>query len=110
MPLFERTRIEIFIPELALPAYQDILRAFQREFAFAFGGCSTLTGVQGHYVSISGQLIPDTINLVFVDIPYSLNSDRETLTIYCDYLEEVASLALEEETVLITASPCYHTG
>ena len=39
MPLSERARIEVYIPDLPKPAYQDLLEAFDREFTdtpFAF--------------------------------------------------------------------------
>ncbi len=90
MPLFERTRIEIFIPESLLLEYGNLLHEFQLELAFTFGGCSTLSSVEGYYVAEHGQLMRDTINLLFVDIPLSLSGDYDIVSSYCEELRRAA--------------------
>ena len=36
MPLFEKARIEVYLPDLPKPAYQELLAALDREFTYTF--------------------------------------------------------------------------
>lgn len=38
MPLLERTRVEVYQPDLPSSEYQDLLRSFEEELTYAFGG------------------------------------------------------------------------
>ena len=42
MPLSEKARIEVYLPDLPRAEYQDLLGALEQEFAYTFGGCTTL--------------------------------------------------------------------
>ena len=42
MPLSEKTRIEVYLPDLPLPAYQKLLEALRREFTHSFGGSTMM--------------------------------------------------------------------
>ena len=42
MPLSEKARIEVYLPDLPRAADQDLLAAFEQEFSYTFGGCSTI--------------------------------------------------------------------
>jgi hypothetical protein len=57
LPLLERVRVEVYIPDLPHQEYWGLLYSFQEEFSYAFGGCSVLRGIDGSYLSISGKLI-----------------------------------------------------
>ena len=67
MPLLERVRVEAYLPDLPSSEYQNLLRSFEEEFTYAFGGCSIVRGLEGSYLSDSGDRIPDRINLIFSD-------------------------------------------
>jgi hypothetical protein len=45
LPLSEKARIEVYLPDVPRPAYQDLLAALEQEFTYTFGGCTTLRGL-----------------------------------------------------------------
>ena len=47
MPLSEKARIEVYLPDLPRRAYQDLLASLEREFSYSFGGCTTVRGLEG---------------------------------------------------------------
>lgn len=47
MPLSEKARIELYLPDLPRQEYRDLLEALDREFAYTFGGASILRGIEG---------------------------------------------------------------
>ena len=75
MPLLERVRVEVYIPDLPTAAYRNLLRSFAEEFTYAFGGCTVVTGLEGSYLSKTGAMIPDRINLIYADLPLALSTN-----------------------------------
>ena len=67
MPLSEKARIEVYLPDLPRPSYRDLLEALEQEFTHTFGGCTTVHGLSGHYLSDFGLTIPDRVNLLYTD-------------------------------------------
>ncbi len=108
MPLLERTRVEVYLPDLPLPEYQNLLRSFEEEFTYAFGGASIVRGLEGSYLSESGERIPDRINLLYSDAPLALSTDFASLAAYVRELRRAAMEALSEEAVLISVEQVYH--
>ena len=90
MPLPEKARVEIYIPDLPAPAYQELLERLEREFTFGFGGCTIQLGLSGSY------------------LPYSVSGHLPTLSTYADALRNAAFLALDEEAILVTVTQVYH--
>lgn len=80
MPLLEKARVEVYLPDLPRAAYQDLLGAPEREFTYAFGGCTIIRGLDGSYLSQAGLQIQDRINLIYTDTPYSFEENFETLS------------------------------
>jgi hypothetical protein len=108
LPLSEKVRIEIFIPDLPTPVYDRILEEFGDELSYAFGGCTITTG-SGKYRSASGFILPDRINILFSDTPFDWEKDRDLIERYAEELQDVIQRALEgEEVILITLHPVYH--
>ena len=108
MPLSEKVRIEIFIPDLPDPIYGSLLDELGSELSYAFGG-STVLAASGKYRSAEGFILRDRINLLFSDAPFLWERDRLTMTRYIELLRIVTQRALEqEEAVLISAHPVYH--
>jgi len=108
LPLSEKVRIEIFIPDLPDPIYDRILEEFSDELSYAFGGCS-ITSSSGKYRSTSGVILPDKIHILFTDTPFEWEKDRALLTQYAEELHDIIQRTLEgEEAILITAHPIYH--
>jgi hypothetical protein len=64
LPLFERARIEVYLPDVVHPAYPELLAALEREFTFAFGGCTLVRDLEGSYLSRHGNVMRDRINLL----------------------------------------------
>ena len=109
MPLSEKVRIEVYLPDLPRAAYQDLLESIDREFTYTFGGCTAVRGLDGSYLSRQGLVLKGRINLVFVDAPLLFTEDSERISRYADHLRQAAFVALEEEAVLVAAYPVYHS-
>ena len=67
MPLSEKARIEVYLPDVPRQAYRDLLIVLEQEFTFTFGGCTLLRGLEGSYLSQGGLPTRDRINLLFTD-------------------------------------------
>lgn len=109
MPLSERTRVEIYLPDLPTAAYRKLLEAFDTEFTYSFGGCTTNRGLVGSYLSRAGMKTPDRINLIYTDIPVALSTNFELIAAYAGELKRAAFEALSEEAVLVVVVQVYHT-
>ena len=108
MPLSEKIRIEIFIPDLPDPIYGRILEEFGDELSYAFGGC-TVSSTSGKYHSDSGLILPDRINILFTDAPFKWAKDRDVIKRYAEELRGIIEQTLkEEEAILISVYPVYH--
>ena len=64
MPLLERARVEVYVPDLPSPYYRHLLLSFEEEFTYAFGGCTILRELDGSFLSRAGAKTPDQINLI----------------------------------------------
>ncbi len=109
MALLERTRIEVYLPDLPTAAYQKLLDAFDTEFTYSFGGCTTNRGLDGSYLSRAGVKTPDRINLIYTDIPVALSTNFELVAAYAGELKRSAFESLSEEVVLVVVKQVYHT-
>ncbi len=103
MPLSERARIEVYLPDLPRAAYYDLLEELSREFTYAFGGCTIIQALDGSYLSAAGLPVQDRINP-----PYAFAENFQTVSTYADKLKAAVAKALDEETVLITVATIYH--
>ena len=108
MPLLERVRIEVYIPDLPLSEYENLLRSLVEEFTYAFGGSSVLRGLDGSYLSVAGEVIPDRINVVYSDVPLALSTDYTSVAAYTGELKSAAMEVLPEEAVLVSVEQVYH--
>jgi hypothetical protein len=108
LPLLERARVEVYIPDLHAPHYHNLLLAFEEEFTYAFGGCTIVGGLQGSYLSTSGVKTPDRISLIYTDLPLALSTNSDSAARYAEELKQVAADALSEEALLVTVTQIYH--
>ena len=108
MPLFERARVEVYLPDLPRAIYQDLLAALTREFTYTFGGCTINSGLDGSYLSRAGQHVQDRINLIYTDTPYSFEKNFEIISSYADKLKAAVFAALEEDAILVAVMRTYH--
>ena len=109
MPLSVRARVEIYLPDQSIPAYQDLLRAIVEEFTNTFGGCTVIRGLDGHYLSKFGQIIPDRVNLVYTDTSFDFQEHAEEIGMYTNKIRDNAFKALNEVAVLVVFWPVYHS-
>ena len=108
MPLFEKVRIEIFIPDLPDPSYSNLLKQLEIEMSYTFGGC-TVVSASGRYRSTTGLILPDKISILFVDAELQLQRDRLRIEQYVERITESIGRALErEEAVLVAVYTVYH--
>jgi hypothetical protein len=107
LPLLERVRVEVYLPDLPSSEYQNLLRSFEEEFTYAFGGSSIVRGLEGNHLSQSGERIPDRINLLYSDAPLPLSTNFDSLAAYVQELK-CATDALSEEAILISVEQVYH--
>jgi hypothetical protein len=54
------------------------MRSFEEEFTYAFGGSSIVRGLEGSYLSQSGERIADRINLLYSDAPLALSTNFDS--------------------------------
>ena len=108
MPLSEKARIEVYLPDLPRAVYQDLLRALTQEFTYTFGGCTIIRGLDGSYLSQAGLPIQDRINLIYTDTPYTFAENFEIVSTYADKLRTATFAALAEEAILVAVSQVYH--
>ena len=108
MPLLERVRVEVYLPDLPSSEYQNLVRSFEEEFTYSFGGCSIVRGLEGSYLSASGKRIPDRINVLYSDAPLALSTNFDSVAAYVGKLKRAAMEALSEESVLISIEQVYH--
>jgi hypothetical protein len=109
LPLSERARIEVYLPDLPRFNYQDLLDALTAEFTYAFGGCTIIRGLDGSYLTKADLPIQDRINLIYADTPYAFAENFQIIETYADKLNRAALAALEEEAILIVISQVYHS-
>lgn len=108
MPLSEKVRVEIFIPDLPDPAYGRILEHLGDELTYAFGGC-TVQPAFGKYRSASGLIIPDKVNVLFADAPLHPEEDAHLVERYAQGLQDAVAQALgEEEAILVAVHAVFH--
>lgn len=109
MPLLEKARIEVYLPDLPRAAYQDLLDALAQEFTYTFGGCTIISGLDGRYLSRAGLQVQDRLNLIYTDTPYSFEEHVEIISTYAEKLKGAAFAALEEEAILVAVVKVYHS-
>ena len=108
MPLSEKIRIELFIPDLPDPVYGRMLHELGDELSYAFGGC-TVAPTKGKYRSTAGVILPDKINILFTDTPFHWEKDRLLLEQYAEGLRQVVQKVLSsEQAILIAVFPVCH--
>ena len=109
MPLSEKVRVEVYLPDLPKLSYDMLLVTLEQEFTYTFGGCTILRGLSGSYLSTVGLTIQDRVNLIYTDAPFSLDGNLLTLSRYADELRDAAFQALDEEAILVVAYKVYHS-
>ena len=109
MPLSEKARVEVYLPDLPSVAYQELLNALEQEFTYTFGGCTLVRGLSGSYQSQLGLPVEDRINLLYTDTPFTFDEGYERLSRYTDALRQTAFDSLEEEAILVVAFKVYHS-
>ena len=108
MPLSEKVRVENYVPDLPVQTYQDLLESLEQEFTHTFGGSTVVRGLRGSYLSRLGSAMRDRVNLIYSDLPLSLQGDRELISRYADYIRDATPAALNEEAVLVAVIEVYH--
>ena len=108
MPLLERVRVEVYVPDLPAATYRNLLLSFEEEFTYAFGGCTIPRGLDGNYLSRAGVKTPDRINLIYTDLPLALSTNFESVARYAGELKQAAAEALSEEAVLVVIIQVHH--
>ena len=110
MPLSEKARIEVYIPDLPFPAYLNLLDTLEQEFTYTFGGCTLIRGLHGTYLSVAGFPMEDRVNVLYADASIRFDDNLTSLARFTDKLRQIVFEALNEETVLIAAYKVYHSG
>ena len=108
MPLFERTRVEVYLPDLPSSEYQNLLRSCGEELTYAFGGATVIRGIEGSYLSRAGERVADRINLLYSDVPLALSTDFSAVAAYARELKRAGMNALYEETILVSVEQVFH--
>jgi hypothetical protein len=69
LPLSGNVRVEVYLPDLPIPSYRDLLQALEQEFTYTFGGCTILRGLDGSYLSQAGFPMQDKVNIIYPAVP-----------------------------------------
>jgi len=109
LPLSEKARVEVYVPDLPTLPYQNLLDTLEQEFTYTFGGCTIIRGLHGSYLSEVGFPITDRINVIYADASIRFDPGLAALSRYPDKLRQAAFDALEEEAVLVVAHNVYHS-
>jgi hypothetical protein len=109
LPLSEKARVEIYVPDLPTPTYQHLLRTLEHEFTYTFGGCTIIRGLYGTYLSDAGLPMEDRINVIYTDTSVRFDPNLAAISRFTDKLRQAAFEALEEEAVLVVAFKVYHS-
>lgn len=109
MPLSEKARIEVYLPDIDKPAYAEFLTTVGDEFTYTFGGSSVLHGLEGKYLSRLGIIMRDRVNVVYTDTPFAMSTHLQQLSVFADELRDAAFAALEEESILVVVYPVFHS-
>lgn len=109
MPLSEKVRIGVYLPDLPKQTYQNLLHSLDQEFTYTFGGCTILRGLDGSYLSRLGQKMQDRVTLIYADTPFAFDKNFESISRYTDELRNAVFQALEEQTILVVAFKIYHS-
>jgi hypothetical protein len=110
LPLFEKTRVEVYLPDLPLPAYHRLLNELQREFTHSFGGSTLVRRLSGTYLSRLGLTIEDPVNLLYADADLDFEVDADLIEEYADVLRRAAYRSLNEEAILVAVYRIRHSG
>lgn len=108
MPLLERVRVEVYIPDPHRAEYDNLLRSLEREFTYAFGGCTLVRGLDGNYLSHFGERSLDSINLIYADVPLALSIEFALIAAYMGEVKRAATEALSEQVVMVAVEQIYH--
>jgi hypothetical protein len=108
LPLLERVRVEVYLPDVPSFEYQHLLQFLEEELTYTFGGTTIVRGLEGSYLSESGKRIPDRINLLYSDAPLALSTEFVSIAAYVRELKGAVLEALPEEAVLISVAQVYH--
>jgi len=108
LPLLERVRVEVYLPDGLSFEYQHLLQFLEEELTYTFGGTTIMRGLEGSYLSESGDRIPDRINLLYSDAPLALSTEFVSIAAYVRELKSAVLEALPEEAVLISVEQVYH--
>ena len=110
--LTPRIRVEVYIPIRYEPAYDYSLTWMIEEFTRARGGCTVNENVGGYYLSRTGELVADRVNVVYSDLAFNWNDLRARAEVftYCIKLRRFLLENLSEEQILISAYPISHVA
>ena len=108
MPLLERARVEVYVPDLPASHYRNLLLSFEEEFTYTFGGCTIVRGLEGSYLSKAGIKTADRISLIYTDGPVAFSTSFSIAARYADELKRAAFETLDEETVFVAVAQVYH--
>ncbi len=108
MPLSEKARIEVYVPDLPQETYQNLLDALAQEFTYTFGGSTIMRWLDGRYLSRDGLQVQDRVHLIYTDTPFAFEEHFESLSRSADALRDAAFEALEEEAILVVVLKIYH--
>lgn len=108
MPLSEKARIEVYVPDRKKPHYENLLDAFADEFTEAFGGATVIYNFEGRYLDENGEKIVESMNVVYADLPLSLSEFLPEIAAYTEEIKQAAHETLEEESILVTVKTVFH--
>jgi hypothetical protein len=96
LPLSEKVRVEIFIPDNRNFADKRLVEQLGNEMSYSFGGC-TIATANGKYRATSGTIVRDRLNILYTDTPLIWDEDLLLISQYVERLKVAVHLALTNE-------------
>ena len=100
MPLSEKARIELYVPDFPDTFYQLLLGLLEQELTHSFGRSTLICGLDGSYLLPSREEALDRVNLLYADTPFPFDANVDRLSEYIDGLRYVIAAALKAEEII----------
>src|SRR5207248_6607854 len=84
LPLSEKARVEVYVPDLPTLPYQNLLDTLEQEFTYTFGVCTIVRGLHGSYLSEASFPIVDRIHVIYTDAAIRFDPHLALLSRYTD--------------------------
>jgi hypothetical protein len=107
LPLSEKAKITVYIPDQPEEEHLRLLTLLQVEFTNTFGGSTISRNLEGSYKAINGDDVVESINVIYTYTPFRIQLYFREVEDYVSQLRQVFLDALGEEVVLVVVETAF---